>query len=210
MVGSRSKREFLEAAGALNPSPERVRDEKFQREEGEFFDPQDKIQLKYEMLRAQAVDGETVTEAAERFGYTRESFYQNQKRLRQEGIVGLADRKKGRQGPEKLQPKILQFLRERKRQDPSLSGARLAALVQEQFGVSLHRRTVERALPLAGPRQKKRRRPSTPTNPNGLAPSVPESGRAKPKALRAAAPSSGVDAGGSQAVREPRAEDSRG
>ena len=50
MVGSRSKREFLEAAGALNPSPERVRDEKFQREEGEFFDPQDKIQLKYEML----------------------------------------------------------------------------------------------------------------------------------------------------------------
>ena len=155
MVASKRKREFLEAAGALNASPERVGDEKFQRREGDFFDPQDKVQVKYEMLRAQAVDGETVTEAAERFGYTRESFYQSQKRLRRDGIVGLADRKKGRQGPDKLNPEILQFLRERKRQEPALSGARLAALVAERYGVSLHRRTVERALAESWARQKK-------------------------------------------------------
>ena len=155
MVASKGKRAFLEAAGALNSSPERVRDEKFQGAEGEFFDRQDKVQVKYEMLRAHAVDGESVTEAAERFGYSRESFYQSHKRLRRDGLVGLADRKKGRQGPEKLTPEILEFLGERKSQEPTLSGARLAALVQKRYGVSLHRRTVERALPPGGARQKK-------------------------------------------------------
>ena len=44
------KEEFLEAAGALNPKPEQVKDQKFSLPHG-FFDPRDKIQVKYEMLR---------------------------------------------------------------------------------------------------------------------------------------------------------------
>ena len=55
------KEEFLEVAGALNPEPQQVEDRKFRLPQG-FFDPRDKVQVKYEMLRAHEVDGESVSE----------------------------------------------------------------------------------------------------------------------------------------------------
>ncbi|MFQ5853387.1 MAG: transposase [Candidatus Binatia bacterium] len=139
------KNKFLEAAGALNPKPEQVEDQKFRLPQG-FFDPWDKVQVKYEMLRAHEVDGENISEAAPRFGYTRESFYTSKERFETEGIPGLVDRKRGRKGPDKLTEEILEFLRQSKRQDPRLSGARLCGMVRERYGVKLHKRTVEKAV----------------------------------------------------------------
>ena len=52
--GSRSKTDALRKEGTLNSSPEKVRDPKFR--EGEFFDPRDLIQVKYEMLRRVLVE----------------------------------------------------------------------------------------------------------------------------------------------------------
>jgi len=154
MASRKAKRKFLEAAGALNPHPERVTDEKFQLPEG-FFDPVDKVQVKYEMLRANGVEGESVSEAARRFGYTRESFYQNLERFEGEGVIGLTDRKRGRKGPVKLTGEVLEFVRQQREADPRLSGERLAGMVDERFGVQLHRRTVEKAFGGAGSPQKK-------------------------------------------------------
>jgi transposase len=139
------KEEFLEAAGALNPKAQQVKDQKFSLPHG-FFDPRDKIQVKYEMLRAHEVDGESVSEAAPCFGYTRESFYTSKERFETEGIPGLVDRKRGRKGPDKLTEEILEFLRRSKRRDPRLSGARLCEMVTERYGVELHKRTVEKAV----------------------------------------------------------------
>ena len=75
MPGRHPKRQFLEAAGALNPHPARVGAPLFERHR--FFDPLDKVQVKYEMLRAHAVDGETAKAAAlagdlEQLGYSAE------------------------------------------------------------------------------------------------------------------------------------------
>ena len=148
------KEEFLEATGALNPKPEQVKDQKFSLPHG-FFDPRDKIQVKYEMLRAHEIDGENISEAAPRFGYTRESFYTSNERFETEGIPGLVDRKRGRKGPDKLTEEILEFLRRSKRQDPRLSGARLCEMVAERYGVELHKRTVEKAVAGRVVRQKK-------------------------------------------------------
>lgn len=152
------KEEFLEAAGALNPKPEQVEDRKFCLRHG-FFDPRDKIQVKYEMLRAHEVDGESISEAAPRFGYTRESFYMSKGRFEVEGIPGLVDRKRGRKGPDKLTEEIMEFLRQSKRQDPRLSGARLCEMVTERYGVKLHKRTVEKAVAgrVLGQKKTKRR-----------------------------------------------------
>jgi transposase len=147
------KEEFLEASGALNPKPEEVEDRKFSLPG--FFDPRDKVQVKYEMLRAHEVDGESVSEAAPRFGYTRESFYSSKERFETEGIVGLVDRKRGRKGPDKLTEEILEFLRQSKSQEPGLSGARLCETVRERYGVKLHKRTVEKAVSGSVARQKK-------------------------------------------------------
>ena len=46
---TRSKADALLDEGTLNPAPEKIRDPKFR--EGEFFDPRDAVQVKYEMLR---------------------------------------------------------------------------------------------------------------------------------------------------------------
>ena len=67
------KRAILKAHKTLNAHPERVRDELFQT--NEFFDPNDIVQLKYEMLRRVQLDGWTVTAAVQAFGFSRPSFY---------------------------------------------------------------------------------------------------------------------------------------
>ena len=73
------KSDYLAAAGALNPHPEDVRADVFQRHR--FFDPLDKVQVKYEMLRAHAVDGQSVASVAAAFGFSRETFLPDLARL---------------------------------------------------------------------------------------------------------------------------------
>ena len=60
----------LEHAGLLHPAPDAVLAESF-RAHPEFFASFDKVQVKYEMLRAHVVDGRTATAAAEAHGYSR-------------------------------------------------------------------------------------------------------------------------------------------
>ena len=57
-------------------------------------------------------------------------------------MAGLIDERPGRRGPLKLNDEILAYLQQAPR---SMSGAALAAEVEARFGVSLHRRTLERA-----------------------------------------------------------------
>ena len=71
-----SKAESLRQQGALNPHPQRVVDPVFLR--GEFFDPRDLVQVKYEMLRRVRVEGAPVTQVVSAFGFSRPVFYQAQ------------------------------------------------------------------------------------------------------------------------------------
>jgi hypothetical protein len=52
----------------------------------DFFDPQDLLQVKYEMLRHVDVDKAPVTEAAAAFGLSRPAFYQARRRLRSRAL----------------------------------------------------------------------------------------------------------------------------
>jgi transposase len=136
-----SRREVLEAAGLLHPRPEAVTAEAF-RFGRPFFLAEDKVQVKYEMLRAVHVEGMTVSAAAAAHGYSRAEFYLVDRAFAGRGMAGLVDGRRGRRGPTKLTGEIVEFLR----QAPAeRSGAALAREVAERFGVHLHRRTVERA-----------------------------------------------------------------
>src|SRR5512140_804550 len=66
----------LQQVGLLHPAPEAVVGEPF-RSHPEFFASFDKVQVKYEMLRAHVVDGESATTAARAHGYSRASFYES-------------------------------------------------------------------------------------------------------------------------------------
>ena len=60
--------------GTLNPAPGKVQDPKFH--DGEFFDPRDIVQVKYEMLRRVSVDNASVTSATEEYSVSRPTYYQ--------------------------------------------------------------------------------------------------------------------------------------
>lgn len=135
-----SRLRVLRAEGLLHPRPETVRAPLFA--EGGFFLAADKVQVKYEMLRAHELDGLSVTAAAAAHGYSRAGFYLVAAAFEQAGMTGLLDDKRGRRGPVKLSAPIVEFLQAA---PASRSGAELAAEVHQRFGVVLHRRTVERA-----------------------------------------------------------------
>src|SRR3990170_8216129 len=136
-----TRRRVLEQVGLVHPRPEAVSAPLFDGRES-FFLALDKVQVKYEMLRAHVIDGLSATAAAEQHGYSRAAFYLITTAFEQAGMRGLLDEPRGRRGPLKLTPALLEFVASA---DPTLSGARLALQVESRFGVILHRRTIERA-----------------------------------------------------------------
>lgn len=114
-------------------------------QESGFFNPQDKGQVKYEMLRAHLYDGRFVTRVCKEFGYSRESFYQALESFRKEGFAGLALKRTGKKKPDKVTPEIIGYvIYQRAKFD--LSGAAIARKILNKFGLELHKRTVERIL----------------------------------------------------------------
>jgi transposase len=137
-----SKRDFLQRARAWNDRARLVDNAAFA--QSDFFDPRDKVQVKYEMLRAHRIDRVSVSEASRRFGYSRESFYTAVGAFQAEGVLGLVDDKRGPRHPRKLTPDVQRVLRKEIEKDASVSSAELAERLAEQLGVSVHRRSVER------------------------------------------------------------------
>jgi transposase len=147
-----AKRRALQEQGVLNPNPAAVHDTLFCTHE--FFDPRDLVQVKYEMVRRVRVEGQTVTEAALAFGFSRLSFYHAQATLKREGLAGLVPKKPGPKGPHKLTEEIMTYLAQVRIHDPSISSTELTKRVRKKFALRVHPRTVERAL---ARREKKRK-----------------------------------------------------
>jgi transposase len=135
------KRQALRQTGTLNPRSDRVRDELFT--DSDFFDPNDLLQVKYEMLRRVRRDDFTVRQAAQLFGFSRPSFYQAQEAFSRGGLGALVPRKRGPRRAHKLSQKVMAFVEQTIAADP---GVDLVAAVQQAFGLSVHRRSIERAL----------------------------------------------------------------
>ncbi len=139
-----SKAEALLEEGTLNPAPEKVRDPRFR--EGEFFDPRDAVQVKYEMLRRVSVENASVTEASEEYGVSRPTYYQAKTNFAEAGIAGLVPKKRGPRGPHKVQGKVLAFLKRRLVPGEPIRARELSRLIQREFNLEVHPRTIERAV----------------------------------------------------------------
>lgn len=131
----------LASARLLHPNPAGVTAPLFDGKRP-FFLSADKVQVKYEMLRAHVVDGLNVTDAAAIHGYSRPAYYLVADSFAEAGMMGLLDERRGRRGPLKLSAEILAFIRSA---DPDWSSTTLAQAIMRRFAVALHRRTVERA-----------------------------------------------------------------
>jgi transposase len=148
-----TKRDELQRRGTAHPHPERVTDPLF---DGEvFFDRHDAVQVKYEMLRSVQLEGRPVSQAAVAFGFSRPTFYEARRAFEQHGMPGLLPAKKGPRRAHKLSDEIMEFVDERLAAEPALSIEALAEIIGAHFGLSVHPRSISRAL---GRRRSKKNR----------------------------------------------------
>jgi transposase len=139
-----SKSRALREHGSLHPRPNQVLDPLFQ--DSEFFDPRDLPLVKYEMLRRVRVEGRPASEAARAFGFSRVALYQAMAAFQKEGLPGLLARRRGPKAANKLTEAVLEFIDQQRAADNSLRAPQLAAMVQQHLGLSVHPRSIERAL----------------------------------------------------------------
>lgn len=139
-----SKLKSLREEGTLHSHPEDVRDGLFQ--ESEFFDPRDLVQVKYEMLRRVEKERSPIIEATAAFGFSRPSFYLAKTAFQRGGLSGLVPLKRGPKGAHKLTSEVMDYVGGLLKEEPSLRTADLVNRIQERFGLTVHRRTIERAL----------------------------------------------------------------
>lgn len=148
-----SKKAALRVFGSLHPNPEAVRDEAFL--QGGFFDPNDLVQVKYEMLRRHREGEKSVTEVAKAFGTSRQAFYTAKELFDSHGIPGLIPKRRGPHGPHKCTEEVLDFAEQWKVLHKNESSRNLAEAVKQRFGISVNPRSLSRALV----RRKKKRNP---------------------------------------------------
>lgn len=135
----------LRGQHAAHPHPDAVRDPAF-RSGNPFFDPRDLVQVRYEMLRRVREEGQSVTETAASFGVSRQGFYAAAASFAQEGLPGLVPERPGPRRAHKLSEAVVDELVASQTAEPGISSANLARIAAARFGISVHRRSVERAL----------------------------------------------------------------
>lgn len=138
------KSQALARDGALNPNPEAVHDLLFIG--NPFFDPKDLVQVRYEMVRRHSIDGMSISDVAAAFGFSRPTFYKTQNALAVDGLIGLVPRLRGPKGGHKISDEVLAFVADLKFANPELTTPECLAAIETRFSITLHRRSLERAL----------------------------------------------------------------
>lgn len=154
LTDMRKHRRSLLRRGSRNPRPERVQDPLFA--ENPFFDPDDLVQVKYEMLRRVRVDGQSVAAAAALLGFSRPAFYEAHQRFEAEGLPGLFSKRPGPKSGHKLSEEVVDFLASILEEEPDVKTADLVRRVEQRFKLRVHPRSVERAMARRGKKNLRR------------------------------------------------------
>ena len=142
--GNTSKRRALMQSGTLNKNADKVADPKFRNMA--FFDPNDLIQVKYEMLRSAQKEGTGILKASETFGFSRITFYKTGRAFKENGLAGLLPRKKGPRRAHKLSDEVMEFVSRLVEQKPDIKSFQIREKIIDRFGLSVHKRSIERAI----------------------------------------------------------------
>jgi transposase len=134
----------LRRTGTLNPRPNAVSDSLFK--ENPFFDSKDLLQVRYEMLRRHSVEGVSIVDVATTFGVSRPTVYQAQAGFQKGGLSGLLPKHRGPKEGHKLSAEVVEYVRTLRAADSGLTTAACIQAVQDNFGITVHRRSLERAL----------------------------------------------------------------
>ena len=109
-----------------------------------FFDAEDHLQVRYEMLRAHLVDRDATSAIGQRFGVSRQTFYNLQAKFAAAGTGGLLAQRPGPKGPRKVTAEVATFVHARLDGEEAFSTPGVLAEIHARFGVVMHRRTLEK------------------------------------------------------------------
>ena len=137
-----SKDDILKAGGTYNRAHKSVTADEFQH--GVFFDPKDLAQVKYEMLRSVAKDGVSISDAAEKYGLSRQPYYISKNAVENQGLVGLIPQKRGPKGSHKLGVQAEEFIDRYMKEHPNANSAEINRELAKATGIQVHNRTVSR------------------------------------------------------------------
>ena len=90
------------------------------------------------------VDRDAIRAIGQRFGVSRQTFYNLQAKFLAEGTVGLLAKRPGPKGPRKVTKEVSRFVTARLGSREAVSTPGLLAEIHATFGVVLHRRTLEK------------------------------------------------------------------
>ncbi len=139
-----AKRRALDQNDTLNKNADKVVDPKFKNVA--FFDPDDIVQVKYEMLRSAQKDGTGIQQASKSFGFSRITFYKTGKAFNENGLAGLIPQKKGPRRAHKLTGEVMEFVSRLIKQKPGIKSDGIRQEIKDRFGLMVHKRSIERAI----------------------------------------------------------------
>jgi transposase len=97
------------------------------------------------MLRRVDVDGDSVSAAAKAFGFSRPAFYEGQRAFRRGGLAALVRQRPGPRTAHKLSGAVMDFAEKQVAANPSVQTDELLRSIEKEFGIHVHRRSLERA-----------------------------------------------------------------
>jgi transposase len=134
----------LQGNGTLNKCVKKVQSPLFK--DNIFFDPNDLLQVKYEMLRSIEKDCTSVSSTSREFGFSRVAYYQAKVEFGAHGIAGLIPKKRGPKKARKLKQVDVEFIQQMLSNNPKMTKKQLLEKLDEERGIKISKRTVERAL----------------------------------------------------------------
>ena len=139
-----AKRRALDQNNTLNKNADKVVDPKFKNIA--FFDPDDIVQVKYEMLRSVQKNGAGIIKASKSFGFSRITFYKLSKAFKELGLAGLIPQKKGPRRAHKLTREVMEFVGRLLEQKSGIKSDGIRQEIKDRFDLTVHKRSIERAI----------------------------------------------------------------
>ena len=139
-----SKVDILKKNGTYNAESGSVKADDFLH--GIFFDPNDLVQVKYEMLRSVEKKEFSISEAAEKYGLSRQTYYVNKSAFENGGLAALMPKKTGPKEGFKLKDEGRRFIDNYLSEHPGASPHEVNTAMAAGTGIAVHDRTVARYL----------------------------------------------------------------
>ena len=139
-----TKIDVLKSNGTYNSRSDQVEADLFKTRL--FFDSHDLLQVKYEMLRSVEVDGLSVKQASQSYGFSRQGYYDVKKAFDSRGFIGLLPSKTGPKEAYKFTSECKEFVDRYVGAHPSCKLQDIDDALADEMGIRVSTQTISNYL----------------------------------------------------------------